>query len=78
MKINISTHVGPNLHFVMDNIVKNKILSETKSSLKTQISPVWHQHYSTNLTAVYNGWSYSLLTSTAMIGVQMRKVFKLG
>jgi hypothetical protein len=43
----------------MDNIVKNKVLSEQKTSLKRQISSLWHQHCNTVLTVGYTGRSCS-------------------
>jgi hypothetical protein len=66
-------HLGY-MHCFMDNI-KNKILSELMSSLKTQIFLYGTSTEKTTLTVVCPGRS---CTSVAMIGVQMGEMSKLG
>jgi hypothetical protein len=51
----------------MDKIVNNKILSEQKSTLKTEIVLYDTSARNTVLTLVYTDWSRSLLTSAMII-----------
>jgi hypothetical protein len=65
------------MHYFMAIVVKIRVLSEQKSSLKRQIpcTVPTEKHY---FHSVYTGWSCSFLTSATIMGVQMGEMSKLG
>jgi hypothetical protein len=74
----VLTSVYMDMHCFMDNIAKSKILLEQKSSLKHKFSFHATSTKNTILSVVYSGQSHNLLTSAAVIEVQMGEMSKLG